>query len=103
MKNLLKISILVIVFAFILAPFINTFAINMNIDDYENHFNNTIDNDYEEEETSPTTTTTNNPTVTTNSSENDEFLTIENILSIVIIVIGIILIFLAIAILIRCK
>ena len=81
MKNLLKISILVIVFAFILVPFINTFAIDMNIDDYESNIDNTIEEDYEEEESFPSTTTIDNPTITTTSSEDDEFLTIENILS----------------------
>lgn len=43
------------------------------------------------------------PTVTTTSSSEDTFLTVENILSIAIIVIGILLILLSIAILIRCK
>lgn len=43
------------------------------------------------------------PTITTVSSDNNEFLTIENILSISLIVIGILLVFLSIAILIRCK
>lgn len=100
MKNTLKICILVILFIFILVPFTNTFAIDTDLDDYENQIDDTPQEDYEEEENPPTS---NAPTVTTTSSEDDEFLNIENILSIIIIVIGIILIFLAIAILVRCK
>lgn len=46
---------------------------------------------------------TSNPVVTTTSSNNDDFFTVENILSVSIIVIGVLLIFLSIAILIRCK
>ena len=41
--------------------------------------------------------------VTVIKNEEDEFLTIENVLSIIIIVIGLLLIFLAIAILIRLR
>lgn len=119
MKNLLKIYILFTLFVFVFIPCVNSFAIDMDLDSYENttidsdttnnetdFYDDLMDNDstYEEEYVEEDVDAdTNSPTVTTTSSEDDEFLTIENILSIIIIVIGIILIFLAIAILIRCK
>ncbi|MBQ3146046.1 MAG: hypothetical protein IJB90_05835 [Clostridia bacterium] len=125
MKNLLKISILFLLFALMFFPCVNTFAINMDLDSDTNtavnsstdtivdESNNSINEDlFEENSEDPTedpfaeeetTINTNSPTVTSTSSNDDGFLTIENILSIIIIVIGIILIFLAIAILIRCK
>ena len=52
---------------------------------------------------STNTSPVSNPQITVTSTRDNEFLTIENILSIIIIVIGIILIFLGIAIMIRCK
>lgn len=121
MKNLLKIYILFTLFIFVFIPCVNSFAIDMDLDSYENTTidsdtttnetdfyddlmeNDSIDEEEYVEEDIEADTDTNSPTVTTTSSEDDEFLTIENILSIIIIVIGIILIFLAIAILIRCK
>ena len=96
MKNISKICILFLIFILFFYSSINTFAVDINMDN--------IDSTQSEISTQEEQSSNSNlPTVITTSSNDDEFLTIENILSIVIIVIGIILIFLAIAILIRCK
>lgn len=78
-------------------------ALNVNNTNNFNDFsqNNIADNTADNSISS--TVQTSNPVVTTTSSNNDNFLTVENILSISIIVIGVLLIFLSIAILIRCK
>jgi len=105
MKKLFKIYILFTLFIFIFMPFINTSAIDMNLStdqDYNTYSYDDITDDDTIDEVNNAQENTNIPTVTTTSTD-DEFLTIENILSIIIIVIGIILIFLGIAILIRCK
>lgn len=76
-----------------------------NVDNF-NEFsqNNIADNTIDNSITSNSSTVqTSNPVVTTTSSNNDDFFTVENILSVSIIVIGVLLIFLSIAILIRCK
>ena len=115
MKKIFKISILFISLFLFLLTSVNAFSINMNLEDStptdttniveetltEDDLleNETLNADIDDEETdnsSPRVTTTRN-------TDEDEFLTVENILSIIIIVIGIILILLAVAILIRLK
>lgn len=81
----------------------NNFTVSNNLNE-----NNEINNSYQNSSTNnesinSSTVQTSNPVVTTTSSNNNDFLTVENILSISIIVIGVLLIFLSIAILIRCK
>lgn len=82
----------------------NTLNVNNsnNFNDFSQNdiADNTADNSIS---SSSSTVQTSNPVVTTTSSNDDNFLTVENILSISIIVIGVLLIFLSIAILIRCK
>lgn len=75
---------------------------------YDSDFesNTTADTSFNTADTSFNTADTSNlsnPQITITSNKDNEFLTIENILSVTIIVIGIILIFLGIAIIIRCK
>lgn len=125
MKNLFKLILLF--FVLLLLIFIltsNVYGINMDLDLLDNidedSSNNTMDlldnteqdslsatydSDFESNTTSDTSNTSNlsNPQITITSNKDNEFLTIENILSVTIIVIGIILIFLGIAIIIRCK
>ena len=105
MKNILKIYILFIIIMLVFTPYIKASSVNMNLDyNIDNSYESEpeIDNNAFDNSTNTSGTSSNSPTVTTDSSNND-FLTIENILSIIIIVIGIILIFLGIAIIIRCK
>lgn len=78
----------------------------LNVNNYSNNFNDFSQNNVADNNTDnsiSSTVQTSNPVVTTTSSNDDNFLTVENILSISIIVIGVLLIFLSIAILIRCK
>lgn len=129
MKNLFKLILLF--FVLLLLIFIltaNVYGINMDLDLLDNinedSSNNTMDlldntdqdslnaiydSDFESNTTADTsfnttdTSNLSNPQITITSNKDNEFLTIENILSVTIIVIGIILIFLGIAIIIRCK
>ena len=122
MKISFKILILAILFSLLFILNINAANISMDLEDYNqtittNETNNTIDNNVlanesgnevdnntlnqetditDDEDISPRTTST-------TTSNDDEFLTMENVLSIIIIVIGILLVFLAIAILVRFK
>ncbi len=116
MKKIFKISILFTIVCFFILTSVNAFSINMNLENFNttdtiNIEEETIseDNPYEYESLNADTTINNeetddsSPVITTTVSDEDEFLTVENILSIIIIVIGILLILLAIAILIRFK
>lgn len=105
MKNVSKILIIFILFILLLIPTIESFGIDMNLtpnilenNTFDDTTNSIVSN------TTDNTSVTNNPrTVTVTSSDNDEFLTVENILSVILIVIGILLIFLGIAIIVRFK
>lgn len=126
MKNIFKISILLFIFLLITISSVNALDINMNLQ------SNTVNNETAEEENtlqnasdentlsdnnisenenattdensnSPNTSTSNSPRVTSTTSDDDEFLTVENVLSIIVIVIGVLLVFLAVAILVRFK
>lgn len=114
MKKVFKIFMLFSL-VFLLSS-VNAFSINMNLEnatptDTTNIVEGTqTENISSENETSITdvddTAETDNSSprvTTTRNTDENEFLTIENILSIIIIVIGILLILLAIAILIRFK
>ena len=116
MKKIFKISILFTIVCFFLLTSVNAFSINMNLENFNttdtaNIVEETMSEDnLNEYQSLNTDTTINNeeiddssPVITTTVSAEDEFLTVENILSIIIIVIGILLILLAIAILIRFK
>lgn len=120
MKTIYKISILTILFLIFCITSVNAFGISMDLEDYdqstidtqletnediqfeedlpiqEENLNETENADINENDTPRVTSST-------TSSDEDEFLTVENILSIIIIVIGILLVLLAIAILIRFK
>lgn len=107
MKISLKILIILFVFIILNIPAIQSFSINMNLDPIaipENTENNTtnIDNNTISDSNIDDNESSNIPKAVS-SSEDDEFLTIENILSIILIVIGILIILLGIAILIRFK
>ena len=105
MKNVSKILIIFILFILLLIPTIESFGIDMNLtpnilenNTFDDTTNSIVSN------TTDNTSVTNNPrTITVTSSDNDEFLTVENILSVILIVIGILLIFLGIAIIVRFK
>ena len=127
MKTSLKIIFILIIFILLFMPSIKSFGINMNLisniiedntinDDYADSYTNDIDviDDTDDMDDTNTSTTYNsnsisNPsntspkTVTVTSTNNNEFLTVENILCIILIVIGILLVFLGIAIIIRFK
>lgn len=119
MKKIFKTFTLLFILSLICITCVDASNINMNLDNnitsnevnaLEENFNenslsenetlninvnNTVNDDID----------TSSPRVasTTTTSQDDIFLTVENILSIIIIVIGILLVFLAIAILIRFK
>ena len=108
MRNSFKILMIIFVFIILSIPALQSFAINMNLDsnpipDNNTEINTDINNTISDSDTDNTQSSNTFKTVTVTSTENDEFLTTENILSIIIIVIGILLIFLGIAILIRTK
>lgn len=112
MKKIFKIFILLsLVLLFFITP-INAFSINMNLEDTQVPDTTDIVEQSQPEDNSLEISTNNNSTETNDSSsrvtvtrttDEDEFLTVENVLSIIIIVIGLLLIFLSIAILIRLK
>lgn len=117
MKKSFKILILITLFFVAFSTIVNASSIIMDLEDYtQNNTNIELENTFEDN------TSTNNVqnqnvseiqtqdtddsariSSSTTVSDDDEFLTVENVLSIIIIVIGILLIFLAIAILIRFK
>lgn len=118
MKNLFKIFMLLFLILLLFITFVNASSINMNLSSDEINENSTQNNTNEvntnQNEVINTDTTNlsdvenpepaNNQAVTSDTiSQSEEFLTIENVLSIIIIVIGILLILLAGAILIRFK
>lgn len=120
MKNLFKICTLIFLIFLLFITCVNASNINMNLQ--SNEINSAVDeNLVEDEYTFNETNITENATIdessnvntydpvdtprvtSTTTSEDKEFLTVENILSIIIIVIGILLTLLAGAILIRIK
>ena len=131
MRNILKITILLLIFSFLFfISNVKASSINMDLFDSSEHENTSdtsyddtlydggTSSDYEYDEdtlyanddlsdesdyTIGTSQTSAPSSVSVNSTNDNEFFTIENILSIIIIVIGIILIFLAIAILVRAR
>ena len=103
MKIVSKIFITFVVFILFLIPTIKSFGINMDLRS-NNAVDDTTNNIVANISTTDNTSVSNDfRTVTVTSSDDDEFLTIENILSVILIVIGILLIFLGIAIIIRFK
>jgi len=114
MKKIIKIYVLMFFIILFLLTSVNAFSINMNL---ENNTptdttsiveENSTEDDLSENETlnisiDDDEVNDSSRKATKTISDEDEFLTAENILSIVIIVIGILLIFLAIAILVRFK
>ena len=108
MKKIFRICMLLFLLSLFLFTSVNAVSIDMDLGDMtpadvegivEEALDENIElniDDTERDDSSPRVTTTKN-------TDDDEFLTVENILSIVIIVIGILLILLAIAILIRFK
>lgn len=129
MKTTLKILMFIILFSIICITSVNAASILMNLDDYaqettnavqtegnlvDTNIENQIENQFDDNVLNEQTNTIIEPededevdtpkiTSSTTTSNDDEFLTAENILSIIIIVIGILLVFLAVAILIRVK
>ena len=110
MKNFSKILIILIVFMLSLVPTIFSLGIDMDlqpntVENQSSQENITAENDSQVSNTNTSNaTSSNNPkSVTVVSADENDFFTIENILSIIIIVIGIILVLLGIAILIRFK
>lgn len=108
MKKIFKIGAVTLLFLIICITTANAAGIVINLEDYAQQ-SSTLDSNLEnivsDEEIDISEDEENTPRVTSTktSSYDDEFLTVENILSIIIIVIGVLLIFLAIAILIRLK
>lgn len=110
MKKTFKIFMFVTLFLTILITTVNATGISMNLDDYipnDSEAENivfstnslvpdTAETEVKDEDNSPRV-------VSTSTTSDDEFLTAENVLSIIIIVIGLLLVFLAVAILIRIK
>jgi hypothetical protein len=120
MKKTLKIFLLIIfLFSTLFITTVNAAGILMNLQDYTQENQNSVDensnietqlnddvlNDTELDENPDENEEENNyrSTSSTTVSNDDEFLTIENVLAIIIIVIGILLVLLSIAILIRLK
>jgi len=118
MKKTFKIFILLFLTLLLSLTYVDAFNINMNLEEYtaSNTANtaqeNLVENDFSENEvlnidvdnTENEEADNSSPKITTTkNSDDDEFLTAENVLSIIIIVIGILLVFLAVAILIRLR
>lgn len=104
MRITLKILLIFTLILLVFIPSVKAFGINMNLvpNTIENNeINNTTSNNTSNENTNTFSNTSRSVTVT--SSDDDEFLTVENVLSIILIVIGILLILLGIAIIIRFK
>lgn len=104
MKKVLVVSLL---FLLLFISNLSVFAINMDLPiNTETESNEIVENETVNESSTTNTvrrnSSTPSSTVVTNNSE-DEVLTLENILSIVLIVIGILLILLGIAIIVRFK
>ena len=127
MKSFFKIFIVVTLFSILFITNVNASGVLMNLENHSQNLTNTAETEYnidanfinnyiqdesenellDEEENiteSEVKDENNSPRVTSSKDTSDnEFLTTENILSIILIVIGILLIFLAVAILIRFK
>lgn len=108
MKKFIKIFLITILVILINIPYINAVGIDMDLDENTNNtnntnnnntvsfFNNTIDNDDLDEEPIQKVSTT--------STVDEEFhLTVSDIINIILISVGVVLILLGIAILIRLK
>lgn len=105
MKKFIKIFLITILVILINIPYIYAVGIDMDLDDNTNNtdnnntvsfFNNTIDNDDLDEEPIQKVSTT--------STVDEEFhLTVSDIINIILISVGVVLILLGIAILIRLK
>lgn len=98
MKKLLKITLFLILFGFLIVP--SVYAVNPTFVDLNLESNTSSQNTSVNEVSD---TNSNVPKVTKITSEDDGLLTTDNIISIILGVIGIVLILLAIAILIRLK
>ena len=130
MKKILIFSIIFMLAIFSFIPYAKASSVSMNLTSNDEQIENDTNNqNYFNDEANLTNTDTNTntmsnsltnnisnatefannapvsnvPTVTRTTSSSEGFLTTENILSVIIIVIGIILIFLGIAIIIRCR
>lgn len=110
MKKTFKISILITLFLIILITTVNATGISMDLDDYvpntsevESIISATNSLVTDETEVEADNEDDSPRVVSTSDASDDEFLTAENVLSIIIIVIGLLLVFLAIAILIKIK
>lgn len=128
MKKNLKICVFITLFLAIFVTSVNSSSISMDLEYYDqsntniqsenyiydNDLNNPVENrngnhnhnNFLNEETNNLETENEYIPIITSpatTSDDDKFLTVENILSIIIIVIGVLLIFLAVAILIRFK
>lgn len=109
---MLKKIFIIFIALFLIFACLSSYAINMNLQNQEEDFideNSSIDlsellaeEEPIENNSNVQTTNTVEPQVTTKSNSSNS-LSIETITSIILISIGIVLIFLAIAILIRCK
>lgn len=114
MKRIFKFLFVGIILIFlILSLNIYCFAINMNLSFNNVNSENSIDEPYNDDNTIADNLNTqenayiNSPTspsvVTTTAINNDNFLTVDNIIAIILIAIGIVLILFAIAIFVRFK
>lgn len=111
MKNSLKLCVFFIIFILtLIALSTKILGINMNLQSNDintNSDNNVTSNDAVNNTNDNSATTnqvsSNKPVTVTTTSSDTEFLTVGNILSIILIVIGILLILLGIAIIVRFK
>lgn len=106
MKTTFKFLLILILFILFFIPNIKSFGINMNLISNtveSNAITNDDTNNTSDSSTVYNASNTSSKTVTVTSTDNNEFLTVENVLCIILIVIGILLIFLGIAIIIRFK
>lgn len=116
MKKFLKLFVVIVTFSILFISNVNATGIIMNLENQTDFSNNNIQNETENEFvnnvlneqeniTEPEVEDENDsPRVTSSkATSDDEFLTTENILSIILIVIGVLLIFLGVAILIKFK
>lgn len=105
MKKNLKLLSILLFFVLLFIPTVKSFGINMNLEPINIQSNTTENNNLDTNTSTDNNTSSSNShkTITVTSSDNHEFLTVENVLSILLIVIGILLVFLGIAIIIRFK
>lgn len=117
MKKVFKIFILLFLTLLVSLTYVEAFSIDMNLEDYSPSITtNTVEGSLVENDSSENEelnievdnieneeTNNSSPKIATTKNSDDEFLTAENVLSIIIIVIGILLVFLSVAILIRLR